>query len=120
MIGKYIIDGKVIRLLNGKRLGVIRKDYTFMAFRKKSKHYFRFYDGWSMNKELLEHLRDFGIKFIEIIDTESNTIYRTSVESFFQKGITYVNTKGIKDEQLILPIQNFMIFKAGERLGRIR
>ena len=97
--------GKIIRFRNGKMLGIIRRDKTFMVFRKEKKHLFRIYNGWGINKELLEELKDIGIKYIEIQATDTGYIYRTVLGTFEIFGIPYQNPKNEHDYQIVLPLK---------------
>ena len=108
-------NGKVVRFRNGKMLGVIRSDKTFMTFRKEKKHLFRMYNGWAFNKKLLEELRDIGIEWIEIHANDTKTIYRTNIENFFTVGIYYKNPKGEKDYQLVLQLRFWSKFPMIDR-----
>ena len=101
MLGK----GRQIKLRNGKKLGNIRTDRTFMTFRKEKKHLFRIYNGWALNRILLKELRDVGVEFVEVHATDTGYIYRTKLENFFTVGIYYKNPKNEKDEQIVLPLK---------------
>ena len=101
MIGK----GKLIKFSNGKKLGVIRSDKTFMTFRKEKKHFFRIYNGWALNKKLLEELKTIGVEFVEVHANDTKYIYRTLLKNFFSVGIIYKNPKYDKDIQIVLPLR---------------
>jgi len=110
---------KVIKLSNGKKLGVVCRDLVFRIFgRDEKKHLFRIYNGWALNKELLEDLRNMHVEFIEI-HTKQGNIYKTNIVNFFdkEKAIYYKNTKGEKDIQLVLPLSFW--FKKKKR-GNLR
>ncbi|MCD6371681.1 MAG: hypothetical protein J7L39_03110, partial [Candidatus Aenigmarchaeota archaeon] len=79
MIGK----GKLIKFLNGKRIGVICRDKTFRIYKTEKKHLFRIYNGWAINKEVLKELSQIGIEWIEIHAYDTKTIYRTHINNFF-------------------------------------
>jgi len=108
-------NGKVVKLQNGKKLGIIRKDKTFVSFRTEKKHLFRMYNGWAFNKKLLEELKDIGVEWIEIQTYDTKMIYRTLLEDFFKVGIVYKNTKGEKDIQIILPLRYWNITPQNKR-----
>lgn len=96
--------------MNKKLLGVVRKDKTFMVFREEKKHFFRLFDGWGMNEELLKELNDAGMLKIEIHCSDTKNIYITDMASFFNHGIPYKNPKKEKDSQMILPKSFFVKF----------
>ena len=102
-------QGKVIKFQNGKKLGVIRKDKVFMIPRNKKKHFFRLYNGWAVNLQLLKELRDIGIETIEIRTNDTKEIYRTHIDNFFRSGIIYKNPKNEKDIQIVLNKKYFTI-----------
>lgn len=103
-------EGKVVKLLNGKKLGVIGKDKVFRVYRKKKTHFMKVYKGWFMNKTLLEELRDIGIEIIEIHAYDEERIYRTLLDNFFRFGIKYINPKNEKDEQLGLELKYWNVY----------
>lgn len=86
-------------------MGVVCKDKTFRAFKTERRHLFRIYNGWALNKILLEELKLTGIEWIEIHATDTGYIYRTSLQNFFNFGIFYQNKKGEKDPQIVLPLK---------------
>ena len=100
----FLGQGKVIKMRNGKKLGIICSDKTFRTFRKEKKHLFKLYNGWAFNVELLKELRDVGVEWIEVHCNDTKYIYRTNIQNFFNCGIYYKNPKGEKDYQLILPL----------------
>ena len=104
-------DSKLIKISN-KRVGVIGKDKVFRMWRKKKKHFFKLYNGWAINKPLLKELRDVGIEEIEIHAYDEGKVYRTLLSCFFNHGIEYKNSKGEKDEQIILPINFWKVYPA--------
>ncbi|HDI06587.1 MAG TPA: hypothetical protein ENF39_01115 [Candidatus Aenigmarchaeota archaeon] len=101
----FLGSGKLIKFKNGKKIGVIRADKTFMTFRNEKKHLFRIYNGWALNQKLLEELKDVGIEWIEIHANDTKFVYRTNIENFFSCGIYYKNPKGEKDYQIVLPLK---------------
>lgn len=103
--------GKLLRFLNGKRLGILRNDYIFTTFKLKSKHFFRIYNGWALNKILLKALRDVGVEIIEVIARDEKKVYKTNINNFFLHGIEYKNTKNEKDEQIILSLGYWKVFE---------
>jgi len=105
-------NGKLIKLANGKKLGVIRKDKTFMTFRKEKKHLLKVYNAWALNQVLLKELRDIGVEWVEVHATDTNYIYRTRLENFFEAGIVYQNPKNEKDVQIALPLRFWLKFPA--------
>ncbi len=110
-------SGKIVRFLNGKKLGVIRSDKTFLTFRKKE-HFFKIYNGWGINKVLLKELEDIGVEYIEIIVRDEKTVYRTKLINFILNGIEYQNPKNEKDEQIILAKDYFETFPLDKNYAR--
>ena len=101
-VNKLIVRKKNAVYLGGKRLGVIYPSKkTFRSFRRSSKHLFKAYSGWGVNRELLEYLERMGIEWVEIEDKDTNTIYRTTVKTIDEKGIIYDNDG---ETQKILPL----------------
>ena len=106
------IKNKILYLGN-KKIGVIGRDRVFRMFRTKKKHYFRLYNGWALNKKLLEDLLyKFDIRLIEIIATDTNEIYKTDIPTWLKYGKKYRNPKDINDVQLIL---NHLFFDVWQR-----
>jgi len=88
--------------LGTKRLGVIypsRK--TFRTWRRKTRHFFRAYNGWGLNEELLEYLGRIGIEWVEIEEKEEHAIYRANLKTIDMKGIIHDNNG---ETQRILPL----------------
>jgi len=100
----FLGQGKLIRMRNGKRLGVLRKDRTFVTYRSEKKHLFKAYNGWAFNLELLKELKDV-VDWIEVHTTDTKMVYRTNIQNFFNCGIYYKNPKGEKDYQIILNLR---------------
>ena len=105
-------SGKVIKFKNGKKLGVVRADKTFMTFRKEKIHLLRMYNAWAFNEVLLKELKDVGVEWLEVFATDTKFIYRTRLEYFFEAGIRYRNPKGERDFQLALPLKFWLKFPA--------
>jgi len=106
------IKNKVFYIGN-KRIGVLGRDRVFRMYRTKKKHYFRIYNGWALNKQLLyDLLHKFDIRIIEIITTDTNEIYRTDIPTWLKFGKEYKNPKDINDIQLIL---NRLLFDVWQR-----
>jgi len=98
-----------------RRVGYI-KGIVFVAPRRKSKHFFRKYNGWALSRELIDFLWDLGITDILIDSYEEDCYYAASIMRFKELGIPYkadkvfdAENKKIRsfEEQLVLPIQYF-------------
>lgn len=94
----YITDG----FGNRKKLGT-RNGNTFFSYRKRSKHFFRKYNGWGIDIDIIHHE---AIERFVIFDSENNMRYEATKEHFLQFGKQW-NTPG-HGEQLILPIQHWV------------
>jgi len=105
-------NGKLIKLANGKKLGVVRKDRTFMTFRKEKTHLLKVYNAWALNQTLLNELRDVGVEWVEVHCSDTDYVYRTRLENFFEAGIVYQNPKNEKDIQIALPLRFWLKFPA--------
>lgn len=99
--------GKSKRItMNGKLLGIIRKDKVFWTPKKESQR-FRMYNSWGMNAKLYRELKD--IVAVWEIETEKR-IYRIPF-SWIERGIPYRNPKNEKDLQYQVPVKLFKIYE---------
>ena len=88
--------------LGSRRLGIVYPSKkTFRTFRRSSKHLFRAYNGWGINKELLEYLEKMGVEWIEVEDLETGKIYRANIATIEARGISH-DYNG--ERQKILPL----------------
>ncbi len=90
-------------VVNGRKhkLGVVYPSKkTFRAFRRRSKHYFKAYNGWGLNRELLEYLSNIGIVWVEIEDRDTGKLYRANIKTIVGRGLTHYNGD---EEQKVLP-----------------
>ena len=102
--------GNALYLLENDRkhkLGVVypsRK--TFRTFRRRSKHYFKAYKGWGLNRELLEYLIGNGIVWVEVEDKDTGRLYRANVKTIVNRGATHYYGD---EEQKVLPESGWSI-----------
>ncbi len=76
----------IVSLKNGKNIGSIKGD-VFTKPVRKSKHLFRKYNGWAIDKDILIELKDSDVKTIRIKDKDEKVIYKISLEDFIDKGL---------------------------------
>jgi len=112
-------NGHQIKFKNGKKIGIIRSDGVFTSFKEKKKHFFRLYNGWSLNKELLNELKDIQTHTIEIVTKDTREIYSTNLSNFFNNGINYRNPKDEKDYQIILPLSFWNVRQMDDKIGEL-
>lgn len=102
MWDKHIGD---VYFSDGKKIFVMR--------RKKSKHFFRNFEGYGINKNLLQTLiqrfRVVEIRLVEILEDNCTNVYRTNPETFIKEGYAYKNKVEPFDEQYILPVKDFVL-----------
>jgi len=86
--------------VNGKNInaGYISSG-IFTTFKKKSKHFFKKFDGWGLNKQLIEMLNNYDIPYILIKDNENNHKYMISLQDFNKNGVEVNYT----EPQIICP-----------------
>ena len=56
---------------------------------KFSKHYFRKYNGWAWDANILEAAEKKKVLFVEVIETESGTKFKARLSDFMQFGIPF-------------------------------
>lgn len=89
----YTTDGKVCAHLDGR---VLRKRV------KGSIHQLRQPPGWAIDRRVFEQARADGAQWVEVLDTESNRLYRATVSDFDRWGISFDRGFG---EQVVLPLR---------------
>jgi hypothetical protein len=89
----------VRRNSDGKPVGEI-KDGEFIKHVKFSRHFFKKYQGWSIDLAILKNLQTKGIKVIRIIEEEYKKTYLIDIETYLANGIPY-------QEQIVLPLKEF-------------
>lgn len=92
----------------GKIVGTIKTEKGMYITRKeRSKHYFIKHKGYGISIEVLKKIRNKGIERIILIEINENgeTMYETTRQEFFKKGIRHTYKQG--DKQLILPIKEW-------------
>lgn len=77
--GKAYFSTKWIKEEDGEKV--------YVRIVQGSKHYVRKYGGWGIGEDVLEELKDLGVANIKFIDKENNEVFRTTLETFLQKGI---------------------------------
>lgn len=97
------------------RIGFLTKDRIFIMHRQ-AKGIFRLYNGWGVNKEILNDLSQKHCREIRMFVWERNVqtgkrvlkyILTTTPDRWIQKGIPYTNEKLNNEFQLILTEANF-------------
>lgn len=89
-----------------KLIGVVSG--TDNIFRKKvqgSKHLMKIFNAWGIDESILKELKEMKVETIRIKDMETNTVYQSTVDKFFEKGITR-NYAGV---QVFLPKTHFVV-----------
>ena len=99
-----------IRINTGKKIKTVGQiiDGTLGVFnRKKSKHYFRKYDGWAVSTSALELLEKYQVPYVIIKERENQEIFQASVKKFKEKGQVLHPNLTKEDEQVVLPQSEF-------------
>lgn len=96
-----------------KVAGKLEKN-IFVVHKNYSDEYFRMFNGWGMNKKILEHQYYNNIKLIRIVCHKENgvtEIHEATPELWIAAGTVYDNPKPPYDRQVILNIENFEVKK---------
>jgi len=94
------------------KIGFLTSDRIFVMYRQLKKK-FRIYDGWGLNKEVIQDLYEKNCKEIRMFVKDGKKLkYILIVKpaNWLQKGIPYINEKLNNEFQLILP-ENCFDFK---------
>jgi len=95
--------------LKGKVRGYIdTKKKAYISHRTFEHQFHKFREGFGCSVKILNFLRERGIETINIVF--NGIILKTSVQTFYDNGISYTD-KG-EDKQFILPLDKFT--KEGE------
>jgi hypothetical protein len=86
-----------------KTIGAV-KGNAFEKYVKKSKHLFRKWNAWGIDKTIVDGLIRDGIEIIKIHETEEKIDYSIPVKDFFQKGI---EADFGHSKQIFLPVIHF-------------
>lgn len=100
-------DGKQVRW-HGKLLGYYIKGdrgLIFIAPRVRARHYFRLYEGYAMNEQLLQHLIDAHVIKIIIKENDTKRILTTTPLKWRKMGIPH-RSKGVEN-QIVLKEKSF-------------
>jgi len=74
--------------------------HIFISNRKRTKHYFRIFNGWGISTELLTHLKILNVAFI-VLNVDNMQSLRASPEEWLRFGVPY--QRAPYEPQLILP-----------------
>ena len=97
-------SNRVYLVEDGQRrlLGIIYPGKkVFRTHRDIRRHLFRAYQGWGFNRELLDYLSSLGIVWVEVEDARHGSLYRTTLRTILERGISYSNNG---EEQRVLPL----------------
>lgn len=101
----YLATEDLDKIPGDKRKIFLGKRLTKKKFRTKreSKHFFKKYGGFGMNKKLLEKLKDRGVETIIIeYNGRSRIVYKINIEDWFFYGKQVQNNLKPNDVQLVL------------------
>jgi len=92
----------------GQRIGHLSNDGHYRKRVKLSKHLYRKYDAWGVDRNVLDDLLNVQhAKTVRILDTENKLIYSAPVSTFYTKGIQEIAGTGNDGTQVFLPRENF-------------
>jgi len=86
---------------------------AYYSPRKKSKHFFRKYNGYAISTAVLFALKESGVvDYIVIVDTENNLEHLVNLDDFVNNGIKVAGRGYRSDNQIVLPIDKFKTRRA--------
>ena len=97
---KVSVNGEI------KTVGRIKDNLLAIFPRKKSKHFFRKFNGWGISKSILKRLSRDNIKYIGIKEQEENQNFLITLQKFIDNGHPYTHCN---DPQLITNVNKFKI-----------
>jgi hypothetical protein len=71
--------------VNGRTVGEVRGQ-TFAKRVQRSKHLFRVGPAWGWDIAALREAERLGAEWADVVDMESNTVYRTPIEQIWKFG----------------------------------
>ncbi len=106
----YSTNKQPVYLSSGRLIGYVKGD-TFHKTARASKHMLRNPKGWAADIDSLEQAENYGANFFEIKDTETGTLYKATVQDFWDYGQAFNRKHG---PQRVLPIGYWRIERTGE------
>jgi hypothetical protein len=89
-------DGRIIGSFTGK---------TLRLKRKRSRHWYRVLDGWSIDLSVLVRAADVGVERVVIEDTETGEIFEAGLDDILNYGTVIDHGAGV---QVALPLQYWL------------
>jgi hypothetical protein len=89
-------DGRIIGTFDGRSLRLKRK---------RSKHWYRALDGWSIDLNVLVAAADAGVELVVIEDTETGETYEVGLDDFLTYGTVIDHGAGT---QVALPLKYWL------------
>jgi len=108
-------NSKPVRRSDGRVVGSIEGD----TLRKRvygSRHMLRTPRAWAVDADILTNAQKAGVRFVEVVDKESGTTYRTSLDRFFHFGFQLNRGFGL---QVALPLEKWVILNP-EKSGAVQ
>ena len=94
--------------LGNRIVGKINRFGAFETHRREDIHLFRNFNGIGLNKRLMEQFPLEREIWVYYLKKDGETILlKTNTQKILLKGIHWENYKDIKDNQLILPLNEF-------------
>ncbi len=95
-------------IINGKRVGTLFADGIYRKEVDSKKHRMKIYDGYGIEEDIIQELREKGCVEIRIRETDTGRLLKTPFSEWLEHGI-------VADHQ---SIQRFLPLKHFEEYGK--
>lgn len=97
--------------VGGRMIGHVENE-TFYKHVRASKHMYRARPAWAFDFQSLADAERAGAVYVEVHDTETDTIYRASIATIRRRGFMLHHRE--HGEQLALDLKHFSVTQRGE------